>query len=100
MVVAKKSFKKQNKVADRGDMSREKKPNSFLRQRLVSKTVTTRTTMYDVIRTLLDIVDEDEVEFIPQIILHMTNTGLLRIGGVTTFGRMCRGVKPIRPFNR
>jgi hypothetical protein len=80
-------------------MNREKKPNSFFRQGLARRTSATRTTMYDLIRTLLDIVEEEEAEFIPQIILHMADTGMLRVGGAAAFSRLHRGMSPVRQIN-
>jgi hypothetical protein len=42
------------------------------------KTIKTRTTMFDLIKTLNEVVEKGEEEFIPQIVLHMTNSGLLK----------------------
>ena len=42
------------------------------------KTIKTRTTIFDLIKTLNEVVEKGEEEFIPQIVLHMTNSGLLK----------------------
>jgi hypothetical protein len=42
------------------------------------KTIKTRTTLFDVLKTLNEVVEKGEEEFIPQVVLHMTNIGLLK----------------------
>jgi hypothetical protein len=42
------------------------------------KTIKTRTTIFDLMKTLNEVVEKGEEEFIPQIVLHMTNSGLLK----------------------
>ncbi len=42
------------------------------------KKVRTRTTMFDLIETLNEVVEKGEEEFVPQIVVHMANRGLLK----------------------
>ena len=58
------------------NMKREKHLPSFnLKFR---KKIKTRTTIFDLMKTLNEVVEKGEEEFIPQIVLHMTNSGLLK----------------------
>jgi hypothetical protein len=42
------------------------------------KTIKTRITMFDLLKTLNEVVEKGEEEFIPQVVLHMINSGLLK----------------------
>jgi hypothetical protein len=42
------------------------------------KTIRTRTTIFELMKTLNEVVEIGEEEFIPQIVLHMNNSGLLK----------------------
>ena len=44
----------------------------------VRKKIKTRTTMFDLLKTLNEVVEKGEEEFIPQVVLHMINSGLLK----------------------
>jgi hypothetical protein len=43
------------------------------------KTVRIRTTMFDLIETLNEVVEKGEEGLIPQVVLHMANTGRLKV---------------------
>jgi len=45
----------------------------------VRKRIKIRTTMFDLIKTLKEVVEKGEEKFIPQIILHMINSNLLKV---------------------
>ena len=45
----------------------------------VRKKIKTRTTMFDLLKTLNEVVEKGEEKFIPQIILHMINSNLLKV---------------------
>jgi hypothetical protein len=42
------------------------------------KIIKTRTTIFELMKTLNEVVEIGEEEFIPQIVLHMNNSGLLK----------------------
>jgi hypothetical protein len=42
------------------------------------KTIKTKTTMFDLIEALNEVVEKGEEKFIPQIVRHMANRGLLK----------------------
>ena len=45
----------------------------------VRKRIKIKTTMFDLIKTLNEVVEKGEEKFIPQIILHMINSNLLKV---------------------
>ena len=61
-------------------MKREKDPiPSVLRLRPRSrKTMKTKTTVFDLIEALNQVVDKDEEKFVPQIVSQMVNSGRLK----------------------
>ncbi len=60
-------------------MKKERHPvPSRLRTRPL-KTTKTRTTIFDLIATLNQVVEKGEEEFIPQIVLHMISSGQLKV---------------------
>ena len=58
-------------------MKKEKTQSPSFKPRF-RKTTKTRTTMFDLIETLNEVVEKGEEKFIPQIVRHMANRGLLK----------------------
>ena len=55
------------------------KPHIIFFNLKVHKTIKARTTLFDLIMTLNEVVEKGEEKLISQIILHMVNSGLLKV---------------------
>jgi len=55
------------------------KPHIIFFNLKVRKTIKARTTLFDLIMTLNEVVEKGEEKLISQIILHMVNSGLLKV---------------------
>jgi hypothetical protein len=68
------------KATNKGDAIMKKEKNhipSFTPN--FRKRIKIKTTMFDLIKTLNEVVEKGEEKFIPQIILHMINSNLLKV---------------------